>query len=70
MNYLRIFLGALAIVFLSACAHPDLIKMNDTYDHTVSELGKPDSGGDARGRVKTRCVFDAADGTEVLPDDF
>lgn len=43
MNYLRIFLGALAIVFLSACAHPDLIKMNDTYDHTVSELGKPDS---------------------------
>lgn len=31
------------VLLLGACAHPDMIKLNDSYDQTVKELGAPDS---------------------------
>lgn len=39
----KLILVCCAALFLSACAHPDMIKLNDTYDYTVKELGVPDS---------------------------
>ena len=38
-----VLLVCCAALFLTACAHPDMIKLNDTYDHSVKELGVPDS---------------------------
>ena len=35
----KLILVCCAALFLSACAHPDMIKLNDTYDYTVKELG-------------------------------
>ena len=42
-KFYKLILVCCAALFLTACAHPDMIKLNDTYDHTVKELGVPDS---------------------------
>ena len=42
----KLILVCCAALFLSACAHPDMIKLNDTYDYTVKELGVPGSPTD------------------------
>lgn len=42
-KFYKLILVCCAVLFLTACAHPDMIKLNDTYDHTVKELGVPDS---------------------------
>lgn len=41
-KFYKLILVCCAALFLTACAHPDMIKLNDTYDHTVKELGVPD----------------------------
>ena len=44
---------AAALVILSACAHPDMVKLNDSYADTVKALGEPDSKMlDAQGNVR------------------
>ena len=52
----RIFLFTLMALICSACAHPDLIHLNDSYEHTVRELGAPDSEQDLQDGSK-RVVY-------------
>ena len=40
---IRSFLGIILVTLLTACAHPDLIKLEDRYSDFVQQLGKPDS---------------------------
>ena len=62
----KLILVCCAALFLSACAHPDMIKLNDTYDYTVKELGVPDSTT----RLHSNRLFHAADGPGFLRDDL
>ena len=64
-KFYKLILVCCAALFLTACAHPDMIKLNDTYDHTVKELGVPDSTT----RLPDRLLH-AADGPDFLRDDL
>ena len=54
-KFYKLILVCCAALFLTACAHPDMIKLNDTYDHTVKELGVPDSTRSEERRVGKEC---------------
>ncbi len=42
-NLLKVALMAVVTVTLFGCAHPDFIKLNDSYSYVIEELGQPDS---------------------------
>ncbi|MCD8338602.1 MAG: hypothetical protein LUC43_00105 [Burkholderiales bacterium] len=43
MKFIKLFCVVLAISLLSACSHPDLIKVGESYQQVMDQLGTPDA---------------------------